>query len=195
MKIQYLVASMAAAAVLVAPSAYSAPGGGAVVTKFLTQSEYVNGFYGDGNINTGFSAQVYDEMNGVAQGYVYSYYNDYNTGNYSFIECSGPAYANAVSVERGSSAIYATLDPASPDCYSYNVLASITITANGQFDGNYSNSNKGNGKQTYLGTNYKFNFKSDGWSQTFSDADNGFYSGTFTGEVNISRNNARLKVK
>ncbi len=198
MKIQYLAVSMTVAAVLVAPTAYSAPGGGAVVTKFLTQSEYVYGFYYDSNsnIDTGFSAQVYDDMNGVAQGSVYSYYSDYNTGNYSFIYCSGSAYVNAVSVKSNdSSTINATLDPASPDCDSYNVFAPITVAVNGQYDGNYSSSNHGNGKATYLGTNSKYNFKNSYWSQTFSDANNGFYSGTYTGEAYIGQNIDRQKVK
>lgn len=188
---------MTVAAVLVTPTAYSAPGGGAVVTKFLTQNDYVYGYYFDGNINADFSAQVYDDMNGVAQGSVYSSYYDYNTGIYSYISCSGPAYANAVSVKsnESSSTINATLDPASPDCYSYNVFAPITVTANGQFDGNYSSSNHGNGKETYLGTNYKYNSKSSNWSQTFSDADNGFYSGTYTGGAYKSQNIGRQKVK
>lgn len=198
MKIQYLIASMTVAAVLVAPAAYSAPGGGAVVTHFLTKNVYVYGYYYDGNINTGFSAQVYDDLTGVAQGYVSSYSYDYNSGIYSYISCSGPAYGNAVSVSpnAGTSTVNATLDPASPDCYNqYNVFAPITVTADGQADGNYAGSSNGNGKQTYGGTTYKYNSKSDERSQTFSDANNGFYSGTFTGSAYISQYTQRQKVK
>lgn len=196
MKIQYFVASMTVAAVLVAPAAYSAPGGGAVVTHFLTRSAFVFGSAYVGNVYTYFGGQAYDDLQGVAQGSVWSESDDYNTYTYSYISCSGPAYANAVSVKtNGSSTVNATLDPASPDCYSYNVFAPITVTADGQADGNYANSNNGNGKYTYGRTTYKYNNKSDEWSQTFSDADNGFYSGTFTGYASISQNNNRTQVK
>lgn len=195
MKIQYLVASMTVAAVLVAPSAYCAPGGGTQVTHYLTRQAYVSGYANVGNTYNYFSGQVYDDMNGVAQGSVYSQSYDDNTYTYSFISCSGPAYANAVSVKgNGRSAVNATLDPNSPDCYSYNLFAPITVTADGQFDGNYASSNNGNGKSTYGGATYKYNTKSDSWSQTFT-ADNGFYSGTYTGDASIYQNNERQRLK
>jgi hypothetical protein len=196
MKIQYFVASMAFAAVLVAPTAYSAPGGGTQVTHFLTR---LASFYGRalvGSISYFFSGQVYDDMTGAAQGYVYSEHYDDNTDNFGYIYCGGPAYANAVTVKGngGSSSINATLDPASPDCDSYNVLAPLTVTANGQFDGNYSESSNGISTSTFGGTTYKYNTKSDVLSQTFS-ADNGFYSGTFTGNAYIGQNTNRTQVK
>jgi phage gp45-like len=126
---------------------------------------------------------------------VYSDSLDFDTYTYSHISCSGPAYANAVSVKvNGSSTVNATLDPASPDCESLNVFAKITVTADGQFDGNYAYSGNGNVKETFVGSTNKYNNKSDNWSQTFS-ADNGFYSGTFTGYADMQQINNRQKVK
>ena len=188
---------MTVAAVLVAPAAYSAPGGGAQVEHYLTRSASVDGWVYDGNAYNYFSGQAYDDLNGVAQGQVYSQSYDYNTYTYGYIGCSGPAYADAVSVavNSNSSSVNAMLDPASPDCYSYNVPEPITVTADGQFDGNYASSSNGNRKETSYGTSYKSNYKDDYWTQTFSDADNGFYSGTFTGSASTSQNNNRTKVK
>ena len=196
MKIQNFVASMTVAAVLVAPSAYTAPGGGTQVTHFLTRNASVSGNAFVGTTNYYFSGGIYDDMNGVAQGWVSHEIYDYSTYSDSYIYCNGPAYANVVSVAaNGSNSTFnATLDPASPDCYSWNVFAPITVTADGQANGSYANSTNGNGKQTYGGTAVRYNNKSDTWSQTFS-ADDGFYSGTFTGDASISQNNNRQQVK
>jgi hypothetical protein len=198
MKIQYFVASMAVAAVLVTPTVYSGPGGGTQVTHFLSRSANVNIRYYNPNPNYYYVlvGEAYDDMNGVAQGSVESEFNDYSALDFSYIRCEGPTYANAVSVNRndGSSTVNATLDPASSDCVSFNVFEKITVTVYGQIDGNYSRSDNGNSKEKYGGATYKSNYKSDTWSQTFS-ADNGFYSGTFTGDASISQKNDRTRVK
>jgi hypothetical protein len=195
-KIKYLLTSMAVAGVLVAPTAYSAPGGEGGVTHFLTRSASVSGYAQDGNIYYYFGGQSYDDLHGVAQGYVYSERYDTNNGTNSYINCSGPAYANAVSVSGGGrSTVDATLDPANTnDCYSWNVPEKIMITVDGQADGNYANSNNGNGKTTAGGITHKYNSKYDEWSETFS-AHNGFYQGTFAGGASINQYNNRTKEK
>lgn len=195
MKIQYFVASMAVASVLVTPTAYSGPGGGTQVTHFLSRRASVYFSYTNPNMFYYLVGDAYDDMD-VAQSYVEYEFDDYINRRFIHIRCEGPTYANAVSVNRndGSSTVNATLDPAITDCISSNVFEKITVTANGQFDGNYSSSNKENRKETYGGATYKSNYNSDNWSQTFS-ADNGFYSGTCTGDASISQNKGRERMK
>jgi len=192
MKIQYFVASMAVAAVLVTPTAYSGPGGGTQVTHFPSRGAGVDFSYTNPNMFYYLVGVAYDDMN-VAQSYVEYEFDDYINSRFIHIRCEGPAYANAVSVmSNGSSTVNVTLDPA--DCESSNVFAPITVTANGQFDGNYSSSNKEIKKETYGGATYMSNYKTDTWSQTFS-VDNGFYSGTCTGNASIFQNIDRKRVK
>ena len=149
------------------------------------------------NVCQYFAAQAYDDMNGVPQGSVYAETFDYNTSQDTYISCSGPAYAKVLSLIQGNgkSSINATLDPTSPDCYSFYVYAPVTMDLAGQFDGNYRNSENGTGKQTYGGgVNYNYNFQNDDFSETFTGT-NGFYSGTFTGYAYTQHYTNRQQVK
>jgi len=185
MKISTLLAASIIATVVVAsPLVSSAQNPGTQVTHFRSTSDAANGFVYTGSVTTGFYANAYDDNNGVPQGYVAVDRYDYNTATYSYITCSGTAYANVVSVNQGNgnSSINATLAPASPDCYSYNVSSPLTVNLSGQYNSNYSSHNNGSGKSTYLGTSYKYNTQSDYFSETFTGT-NGFATGTFDGSA------------
>lgn len=81
------------------------------------------------------------------------------------IACTGPAYANAVSVDKnsGAVAIKSSLDPTSPDCFTFGESLSDVIEVNlvGKFDGNARRSESGAAKVTVYGVNYKMNFQCD----------------------------------
>ena len=158
MKISTLLAASIIAAVVVAsPMVSSAQNHGTQVTHFRSTSDGASGCIYADTVITCFYANAYDDNNGVPQGYVTVERYDYTTATYSYITCSGTAYATVVSVHQGNgnSSINATLDPASPDCYSYNVSSPLTVNLSGQYNGNYSSHNNGSGKSTYLGTSYK----------------------------------------
>ena len=185
MKISTLLAASIIAAVVVAsPLVSRAQNPGTQVTHFRSTSDWAYGSIYTGNIATIFYVNAYDDNNGVPQGYVDVSQYDYNTATNKYINCSGTAYANAVSVNQGTgkSSINATLDPASSDCYFYNVSSPLTVNLSGQYNGNYSSHNKGNGHSTYLGTSYKYNSQSDYFSETFTGT-NGFATGTFDGSA------------
>lgn len=186
-----------ATAVVASPLAYSTPVSGqrTQVTKFQGYSADAYGYFYDGYTDTSFFAQAYDDLSGVPQGYVsvvmYS-------PVYQYLSCYGPAYGKVVSVNQGNgnSSINATLDPTSPDCYSYNVDVSqrYVVKLTGKYNGDYRNSQNGTGKQTYSGENYKYNSQYDGFDETFTGT-NGFYSGTFTGSAETQHYTNRTRVK
>src|ERR1051326_1020548 len=102
---------------LIAGSLYSAGGNGTEVTQFLSRNEMVLGSKSVGTKNTSFSAGIFDDLKGVAQGHAEVSSNDLSTGTFDFISCSGPAYANIVSVNiHGDSSVNVMLDPLAPGC-------------------------------------------------------------------------------
>lgn len=196
MKIPYLLASIVATALVASPLAYSAPSHGAQVTHFNSFNVNAYGCFDNYPSYTCFYANAYDDFySGQRQGDVAVYGYDV-TYSYYDIRCSGPAYANVVSVNRGNgnSSINATLDPSSDDCSNYNVSAPVTLNVAGKYDGNYRYSYNGTGKETYYGVNYKYNSQNDYFGETFIGT-NGFYTGTFTGNAFIEHRTERQKVK
>jgi hypothetical protein len=121
---------------------------------------------------------------------------DDSIGMFHYISCSGPDYANSVSVKptSGDSSVNATFNPTSPGCYGYNVFAPVTISVTGQFNGIYQDSQTGIDKSTSNGTSFKSNFTSDFFTETFTGTI-GFASGPFSGNANTSRRNERTQVK
>ena len=186
-----------AATVVASPLTYSAPSHGTQVTKFLSFLESAYGYYDDGvGSYAVFQAVAYDDFSGQRQGWATVYGYDSNTSSDYSIRCSGPAYANVVSVNKinGDSSINATLDPSSGDCSNYNVSAPVTLNVAGKYDGNDRYSTNGTGKGTYYGANYKYNSQYDSFGETFTGT-NGFYTGTFTGGAGTERRTERQKVK
>ena len=171
MKIQYFVASMVVAAVMVAPMAYSAPGGGMENTRFLNRNTTVSFRGGDvhhSDVIIDFHGESWDDLSG-AHGWVVYTYMGYN--EYYDISCSGPDYANAISVDNnGNSTVNVTLDPNNETCNSYGIDSPITLKFVGKADGNYTESSNGNGRQTVGGTTYKYNTQYNNWSQTLSES-------------------------
>ncbi|MGZ8194565.1 MAG: hypothetical protein ACXWTH_02960 [Methylosarcina sp.] len=193
-----IISGMAAlTAVLASSSAYSAPGGiGMQVSPFKEHSDFVYVVYQDGEFVTFVDARSYDDSfgpNGWVTVGAYDYSSTQSTG---FISCAGPAFANAVSVNKnsGDTSINATLDPSdTTNCSSYNVFASVTVDLAGQNDG-WKISNQGTGKSTDNGTNYKYNFQAEDFSESFTGT-NGFYTGTFGGTASSIHHTSLTKVE
>ena len=196
MKIRF-VAVLVLVTCLLAGSLYSIPANGTHVTQFLSREDSASGEMYVGSTYTSFNADTFDDLRGVAQGTVTILYIDFSTGAFKSISCSGPAYANSVSVKptSGDSSVNATLDPADlSSCSSYNVFAPVTISLTGQFDGISQVSQIGNDKSTYNGTSFKSNFTLDSFSETFTGT-LGFASGPISGTAHASRFNERTRVK
>jgi hypothetical protein len=195
MKIRF-VAVLVLVTCLLAGSLYSIPGNGTQVTQFLSRMDHVEGQKSVGTTNTFFLANTYDDMNGVAQGDVTVSNEDDSTGTFNYISCSGPAYANIVSVKptSGDSSVNATLNPASPSCISNGVFAPVTVSITGQFNGIFQQSQTGTATNTSNGMSFKSNFTSDFFTETFTGTV-GFASGPFSGNVTTSRSNERTRVK
>ena len=193
-KSMMMVGGMMAA--FVATSLYAAPGGGTVVTHFQSRNEGVWGQAWNGPDYSSFSVSTWDDMNGVAQGSGSAYAYNSATSTYRWISCSGPAYANAVSVSHasGNASANITLDPASPSCSSNNVAGPITISVTGRSNGASDYHSNGTYKQTYNGVNYKGNYQYDEYSSDFNGT-GGFASGPFTGSSYAQRNTQRTQVK
>jgi hypothetical protein len=194
MKIRF-VAVLALVTCLLAGSLYSVPGNGTEVTQFLTRIDRAAGSTVVGTISTDFTANTYDDLKGVAQGDVTITSIDYAAGTFSFISCSGPAYASvSVDANNGDSSVNATLDPASPSCPNkFNVFAPVTISVTGQFNGMDQDSQTGTDKSTSNGTSFKSNIKMDAFSETFTGTV-GVASGPFSGNASTTRRNDRTRV-
>jgi len=200
MKTRYIAACVLAATMGVGPLAYGAPIGsnGPVVTQFRSTNESASGFNGcAANVCVSFFAQAFDDMNGVAQGFVQAVFQDLNNGQFVFISCSGPAFANSVSVNQsnGNASVSATLDPSAPGCSSFNVFfGTVTLNLTGQADGNFHLGQDGTFIQEFGGQSVKGKFTSDQFGETFNGAV-GSVSGTFSGSVSAAKNSSQQRVR
>jgi hypothetical protein len=198
MKIRYITACVSAAIAMGSlPSAYGAPFNGTQVTQYRSTSDFASGFNCSiANVCTVFSAQAYDDSNGVAQGFVYVQFFDLSTFQFQYIYCYGPNYATSTSVNPGSgkAVISATLDPSAPDCFNFNVGAPVAVNLSGQANGSYSNSQSGVSVQQFSGVKYQSNFKANYYSETFNGTI-GAVSGPFDGSVSTYRSTNLQQVK
>jgi hypothetical protein len=188
---------------LLAGSLYSAGGNGTDVTHFLSRSDMVSGSKFVGTKNTSFTAGTFDDLKGVGQGHAEVSSNDFGTGTFDFISCSGPAYANIVSVNKnnGDSSLNVTLDPLAPGCFATpSVTAPVTIAITGLFNGLHQTSNNGGTSTTTIfnGTSlvsFKGTLSGDFFSETFMGVIGSIASGPFDGNASTSRNNNLTQVK
>lgn len=196
MKKTIISGMVAMAAVVASSSVYSVPGGnGTQVSHYKNISDRVEGGICDGDICANFTAYTFDDSTGL-QGTVLVDSYDSVTSESMFISCSGPAFANAVSVNKtkGTSSVYATLNPLDTSCVSVNVSASITVDLTGQYDGYAKFSNHGNGNSIIDGVNYKYNFQGDTFT-VISTGTTGLYTGTLPGQAETYRYTELTKVK
>ena len=176
MKHAYLIAaSIITTAMPACPLAYGDPGHGAMVTNVVKTRSYTHSAQGRGSgqpfTEWFFSAQSYDDLTGRPQGSIYVSFSDYFGDFHWQISCTGPAYANVVSVNKttGETSIKAVLDATnSADCTPDGAPSSVSVAIVGKFDGNYRATDLGAGKSTESGVNYAYATRCDTFGETFS---------------------------
>lgn len=198
MKLRILAVGAVAAMMGMSPLAFAGHGGKGVVTKFKTERYVVNlGAEVDGS-SYSMAAQSFDDASGVPQGAisVERFGFDPSTGTFgsSFIICSGPAYANAVTVNRstGASSVNAVLDPAAPGCFGFNTTT-LVVAISGQATGGFSRSDTGTTTLRFVGSTEKATFQSDSFDESFSGSI-GYYTGAFAGNAEAARITNRTRV-
>lgn len=193
----YVVATI----LITSPLAFATPfqvNQGTVNTKFRTALNYASGCSPFTSSSSCFTANTYDNLDGVLQGFIAidTYSSDYS--EYSLIACSGPAYANIVSVNQanGNTSVKATLNPSDPSCYTYNWKAgTVTVNLSGIYtDGGNRSSNTGQSAGYYNGRTYKYNYRTDSFDETFTGSITGFTT-PFIGSASTSRTSNFEQVK
>lgn len=182
-------------------TAFAAPGGQALVTKYKTTSSVVNLGAEDGVFQYSLTAQNYDDMDGVQQGIVTVDKSGFDplTGFYvySFVSCLGPAFANTVKVNKntGASSVNALLDPYASGCTGGLNSSAVTIAITGVPTGNYHKSETGSATINYGGGSVeKTSFQSESFDENFSGTI-GYYAGAFSGNAVTAKVTNRTKVK
>jgi len=117
-----------------------------------------------------------------------------------FVNCSGPAYASVISVNKnsGAVAIEAKIDTSSPDCYvdGDSPPKVLVVDLIGKSDGNFRASQSGVVKSTESGVNYKMNFQCDFfYTETFSGTVGDFPGVTLTGSADACFHTNRQRTR
>ena len=199
MKTRYLAACVIASSLVASPLALAAPGGQTYNLKYKTALSVVNlGAEIDG-AQYSLSANSFDDMDGVQQGsiFVSRFGIDPVLGYfvYSFMQCSGPAFANKVIVNKSSGAatVNAVLDPANPSCFAFNSTA-LTVAITGTPTGSYARSDSGTTTFQYAGSMEKASFQSDIFEMNFNGTI-GYYTGAYSGNAETAKITQRVRVK
>jgi hypothetical protein len=192
------LAYVIAATLITPPLAFAAPslqmGQGTVNTKFKSTLDSANGCINNGL--TCFFANSRDDLDGLLQGDIQVL--NLSSGSFSFIACSGTAYAGIVSVNRinGDTIVKATLNPSDPSCLAINWnVGTTTVNLFGRYtDGGFRSSSNSKTTNFSNGTTFRFNNTSDAFEETFTGSITGF-SGLWVGSASASRNTNREQVK
>lgn len=199
MKYHCLAACIIASSWLASPLALAAPGGQTLNVKYKTSLAVVNFGTDINGVQYSLSANSFDDMDGVAQGsiFVSRFGFDPTLGyfSYNFMQCSGPAFANIVTVNKtsGAATVNAVLDPANPSCFAFNSTA-VTISITGAPTGSYARSDSGTTTFQYVGAMEKASFQSDSFDVNFSGTI-GYYTGAFTGNAETAKITQRVRVR
>jgi hypothetical protein len=141
-----------------------------------------------------FTAKSYSDFDGSRAGFVSI---DGFGAMFQFINCTGPEFANAVTMNpsTGAVSVNAMVDPLNPNCYAYNFDGpALTLRFSGQPDGNERVTESGAGTRQNFSETIKFNFQSDAFSELFSGT-TGLYTGVFTGRATSVRSTERTRIK
>lgn len=199
MKTRYLAACVIASSLVASPLALAAPGGQTYNLKYKTALSVVNLGAEINGVQYSLSANSFDDMDGVQQGsiFVSRFGIDPASGffSYNFMQCSGPAFANIVTVSKtsGAATVNAVLDPANPSCFAFNSTA-LTISITGAPTGSYARSDAGTTTFQYVGAMEKASFQSDSFDENFAGTI-GYYTGAFSGNAETAKITQRVRVK
>lgn len=133
---------------------------------------------------------------GTLTGWIQVQLLDYTIGFLLTIYCSGPEYANVVSLNmaNGTSRLNAFLDPSVPNCSSTNVGSPVTLSLVGQADGIYRNISRGTSVLEFAGVKYVQEYVVALYSEIFY-GNGAFLAGPLTGQVGENKVTDRQRVK
>lgn len=198
MKIRFLAAYLIGSSLIVTPVTFSADLNAMKVTKYKTYNHSIWLYSLNGDVQQDVSGYKYDDFSGVERiSFNATSYNQVN-GEYWSIFCDYPAGTAVVSIDKVNNknwilSLKATLDPADPQCGSYNVATPVVIDLSGNTNDVYQGSSSGQGKSTYLGNAWKYNYQSDEFSVDLAGTVNSM-SGTLSGYATVSRNSNLQKI-
>jgi hypothetical protein len=187
MRSRYLAARIASALIVASPLALGAPGGGTLVSQYKTFSNSAQGSTCDNTSCTYFSAQVYDDQNGVVQGVLNIYITQFPFTT-QFVYCSGPAYANILAVDQHTfkTTINASVSSSDPGCF-FSPAGATTVNITGIPDGKLYESTSGHGTATTdSGYTAKFKAQLDSVSENFTGTA-GYFTGNLSGYILLTR--------
>lgn len=196
MKFQSIAACLGIVAACALPLAHAAPLAGTQTSHLRATSAEAGGFASTPQGDYSFTAKSYTDFDGSRAGSVFIDSFAF-PGGFTFISCTGPEFANAVTMNQstGAVSVNAPIDPSSPNCFAFNYTGGpLTLRFAGLPDGSERVSENGNGTQQLFSEIFKFNFQSDSFSETFSGS-TGLYTGVFTGRATFGRSTNRSKVK
>ena len=200
MTIRKLAPWFVCAAILVPPAAFGEPRGDqrAKPIRFGTNLIQVRGTYGcDGVIPfcAFFSAESFDDTDGIRQGTVWVSYTTTTSQFGQNMQCSGPAYADAFNYDEKTFkfSINVTLDAYKDPSCSHAFADVVVINISGEPNGNYQDSSTGRGVITTDSSKTKYKVEHDVfWA--VATGSNGFYHGTYSANFESTRRTERTKV-
>jgi hypothetical protein len=175
-------------------SAHSAPPAAKQASHLHTDFAEAAGFASTPQGEYSFTAKSYTEVDGSRAG---SISIDGYGAVFQFINCTGPEFANAVTMNQstGIVTVNAMVDPQNPNCFAFNASGpALTLKFSGRPDGNERVSESGAGTRQNFSEIVKFNFQSDTFSELFTGS-TGLYTGAFTGRATSVRSTERTKTK
>lgn len=193
MKFRPTAACILLAALGVSPLVQAAPQG---IKPAHSKAAIVEaaGFASAAGNDYSFLAKSYIDIDGTRAGFVSV--ESYTPG-YSFVTCTGPEFANAVTMNQSTGAVTvsADIDPSNPNCYAVNYSSGpLTLRISGVPNSDERISESGTGTHQNFGTIEKYNFQSDSFSETFTGS-TGMYTGVFSGRAASSRSTNRTKAQ
>ena len=138
-----------------------------------------------------------DPATGGAQGLVdYQTYTQSGT-LFTYIHCQGIAYANVltdVNMVTGTAKVNASINPASPDCISFNA-SPMTFNLIAAKDGSYHSSTVGTTNSETPDNAYKFTSTSEEFAAKLTGSINGAPSANYNGGLYDFRYSDRIKIR
>ena len=198
MRLSFLAAGVLASAIGAAPLAWGAPGQVRKVTNFKSYQTYVTSSFCDtAGYCSYFFITVFDDASGVAQGYVVLQTFTQSGALLTEISCQGPAYANVIfDINMGTrtAKVNATVNPASPDCFSFNA-STVTFSLTAAQDGSYHYSNVGSATSETPDSAYTMKTHYEDHGAKLTGSITGYPMTSFSGSLYDSRNTNIVKTR
>ena len=199
MRLSFLAAGVLASVIGTVSLALGVPDSSRMPSRSKLTQTFVSGNYCDSAGNCGqFGVSIFnDPATGGAQGLVdFQTYSQSGT-LFTYIHCQGNAYQNVlteVNMVTGTARVNAAINPASPDCISFNASA-MTFSLVATKDGSYHSSNVGTTNSETPDGAYKGTSTSEEFAVKLTGSINGSPSSNYIGGLYDYRYSDRTKVR